>query len=46
MKFTYVISGWEGTTSDVRIIKDALIREDPLLIHELEVIWPICKLLS
>ncbi|XP_072062003.1 protein ALP1-like [Arachis hypogaea] len=24
MKFTYVLSGWEGTTSDSRILKDAL----------------------
>lgn len=34
MKFTYVLAGWEGTTSDSRILKDALTREDPLRIHE------------
>jgi len=34
MKFTYVLAGWEGTTSDSRILKDALIREDPFLIPE------------
>ncbi|XP_019418578.1 PREDICTED: putative nuclease HARBI1 [Lupinus angustifolius] len=34
MKFTYVLAGWEGTTSDSRILKDALSREDPLKILE------------
>lgn len=34
MKFTYVLSGWEGTASDSRILKDALSREDPLLIPQ------------
>ncbi|GKB83039.1 putative nuclease HARBI1 [Tanacetum coccineum] len=32
LKFTYVLSGWEGTKSDSRIIKDALTRDDKLLI--------------
>lgn len=32
LKFTYVLSGWEGTTSDSRIIKDALTRENKLII--------------
>ena len=32
LKFTYVLSGWEGTASDSRIIKDALTRENKLLI--------------
>ena len=32
MKFTYVLSGWEGTASDSRIIKSALQREDGLVI--------------
>ncbi|KAL2346267.1 hypothetical protein Fmac_000267 [Flemingia macrophylla] len=32
MKFTYVLGGWEGTTSDSRILKDVLSREDPLII--------------
>ena len=34
MKFTYVLPGWEGTASDSRIIKNALIREDKLVIPE------------
>ncbi|KAK3188984.1 hypothetical protein Dsin_028545 [Dipteronia sinensis] len=32
LKFTYVLPGWEGTASDSRIIKNALIREDKLII--------------
>ncbi|GJR45075.1 Myb/SANT-like domain-containing protein [Tanacetum coccineum] len=32
LKFTYVLSGWEGTTSDSRIVKDALTRDDKLII--------------
>nr|XP_043639084.1 putative nuclease HARBI1 [Erigeron canadensis] len=31
LKFTYVLSGWESTTSDSRIIKDALSRDDKLV---------------
>jgi len=34
MKFTYVLAGWEGTASDSRILKDALVRDDPLVIPE------------
>ncbi|GJY26317.1 putative nuclease HARBI1 [Tanacetum coccineum] len=34
LKFTYVLSGWEGTASDLRIIKDALTRNDKLLIPD------------
>ncbi|KAI3715589.1 hypothetical protein L6452_22575 [Arctium lappa] len=34
LKFTYVLSGWEGTASDSRIIKNALTRNDKLLIPE------------
>jgi len=34
MKFTYVLAGWEGTTSDSRILKDGLVRDDPLIIPE------------
>ena len=34
MKFTYVLPGWEGTASDSRIIKNALIREDKLIIPQ------------
>ncbi|KAL3516593.1 hypothetical protein ACH5RR_023495 [Cinchona calisaya] len=32
LKFTYVLPGWEGTASDSRIIKNALNREDKLII--------------
>lgn len=32
LKFTYVLSGWEGTASDSRVLKDALTREDKLTI--------------
>ena len=32
LKFTYVLPGWEGIASDSRIIKNALIREDKLII--------------
>nr|KAJ0216805.1 hypothetical protein LSAT_V11C300117690 [Lactuca sativa] len=32
LKFTYILSGWEGTTSDSRILKNALNREDKLVI--------------
>ncbi|XP_027109591.1 uncharacterized protein [Coffea arabica] len=32
MRFTYVLPGWEGTASDSRIIKNALTREDKLII--------------
>lgn len=32
LRFTYVLSGWEGTATDSRIIKDALRREDKLQI--------------
>ncbi|KAK2445398.1 hypothetical protein QL285_016335 [Trifolium repens] len=34
MKFTYVLAGWEGTASDSRILKDALTKQDPLIIPE------------
>ena len=32
MRFTYVLPGWEGTASGSRIIKNALSREDKLII--------------
>ncbi|XVF67480.1 hypothetical protein PTKIN_Ptkin10aG0124900 [Pterospermum kingtungense] len=32
MKFTHVLPGWEGTTSDSRILKNALTRDDKLII--------------
>ncbi|KAG6507966.1 hypothetical protein ZIOFF_033321 [Zingiber officinale] len=32
LKFTYILSGWEGTSSDSRIVKNALSRRDKLLI--------------
>ncbi|KAK2424278.1 putative nuclease HARBI1 [Trifolium repens] len=34
LKFTYVLAGWEGSTSDSRIIKNALTREDKLKIPQ------------
>ncbi|XP_014503249.1 protein ALP1-like [Vigna radiata var. radiata] len=34
MKFTYVLAGWEGTTSDFRILKNALDLDDPLVIPQ------------
>ncbi|GJT63012.1 putative nuclease HARBI1 [Tanacetum coccineum] len=34
LKFTYVLSGWEGTTSDSRIVKDAVTRNDKLIIPD------------
>jgi len=40
MKFMYVLGGWEGTTTDSRILKDTLTCDDPLIIPngELEVL--------
>ena len=32
MRFTYFLPRWEGTASDLRIIKNALSREDKLII--------------
>ncbi|XP_052622595.1 uncharacterized protein LOC111896182 [Lactuca sativa] len=32
LKFTYVLTGWEGTASDSKIIKNAFTRDDKLLI--------------
>ncbi|KAG6481767.1 hypothetical protein ZIOFF_058388 [Zingiber officinale] len=38
LKFTYILSGWEGTASDSRIVKNALSRRDKLLIpHDQQV---------
>ena len=34
LKFTCILNGWEGTTSDSRIIKNAFTRNDKLLIPE------------
>ncbi|XP_022635987.1 protein ALP1-like [Vigna radiata var. radiata] len=34
MKFTYVLAGWESTASDSRILKNALDRDDPLVIPQ------------
>ena len=34
MKFTYVLAGWEGVTSNSRILKDALIQDNPLMVQE------------
>jgi hypothetical protein len=30
MKFIYVLAGWEGSASDSRILRDAIIRENGL----------------
>ncbi|XLU20830.1 hypothetical protein S245_056896, partial [Arachis hypogaea] len=30
MKFTYVLTGWEGTASDSKVLKNALSRDDNL----------------
>ncbi|GKF74716.1 putative nuclease HARBI1, partial [Tanacetum coccineum] len=38
LKSTYVLSGWEGTASDSGIIKDALTRDDKLLILTVNII--------
>ncbi|RDX63081.1 hypothetical protein CR513_58528, partial [Mucuna pruriens] len=35
MKFTCILTGWEDTTFDSRILRDALTREDPIIILEL-----------
>ncbi|KAL5579345.1 hypothetical protein UlMin_011787 [Ulmus minor] len=32
IRFTYVLAGWEGTASDSRVIKNALVRDDNLVI--------------
>ncbi|CAI9295162.1 unnamed protein product [Lactuca saligna] len=32
LKFTYVLTGWEGTASDSRVLKNALNRDDKLVI--------------
>ncbi|KAL4556205.1 hypothetical protein LXL04_038849 [Taraxacum kok-saghyz] len=32
LKFTYILTGWEGTASDSRILRSALTREDKLVI--------------
>ncbi|XP_019256496.1 PREDICTED: uncharacterized protein LOC109234912 [Nicotiana attenuata] len=34
LKFIYVLAGWEGTTSDSRIMKEASNRQDPLKLPE------------
>ena len=34
LKFTYVLPGWEGIASDLRIIKSALTRNDNLKIPQ------------
>ena len=34
LKFTYILPGWEGTTSDSRIMKNVLTRSHPLKIPE------------
>ncbi|XP_047155211.1 uncharacterized protein LOC124826428 [Vigna umbellata] len=39
VKFTYILAGWEGTTSDSRILKNALDRDDPLVIPQGECVY-------
>ena len=34
LKFTYILPSWEGTTSDSKIMKNALTRSHPLKIPE------------
>jgi hypothetical protein len=34
LKFTYVLVGWEGTTSDSRIVKSTLTRQYPLKVPQ------------
>ncbi|XXG58960.1 hypothetical protein AAC387_Pa04g1134 [Persea americana] len=34
MRFTYVLPGWEGTTSDSKIIRNVLVRQDKLIIPQ------------
>ncbi|CAI9302075.1 unnamed protein product [Lactuca saligna] len=36
LKFTYVLTGWEGTASDSRILKNALNRDDKLVIPNVD----------
>ncbi|XP_027153599.1 protein ALP1-like [Coffea eugenioides] len=32
MRFTYVLPGWEGSAADSRVLRDALVRSDPLIV--------------
>ncbi|XP_071912628.1 protein ALP1-like [Coffea arabica] len=32
MRFTYVLPGWEGSAADGRVLRDALVRSDPLIV--------------
>ena len=32
MKFVYVLPGWEGSSSDSRVLRDAMTRRDPFVI--------------
>ena len=32
LKFTYVLAGWEGSAADGRVLRDALARQNPLII--------------
>ena len=32
MKFTYILAGWEGSAADSRVLRDAIVRSDPLIV--------------
>lgn len=32
LKFTYVLPGWEGSAADSKVLRDALVRQDPLVV--------------
>ena len=32
MKFTYILVGWEGFATDSRVLCDAIVRSDPLIV--------------
>ena len=46
LKFTYILPGWEGTAPDSRIIKNALTREDKLIIPNGIFCVEICYMIS
>lgn len=34
MNFVYMLSGWEGSASDIRILKDAVTRRNRFKVHK------------
>ncbi|XP_020269812.1 protein ALP1-like [Asparagus officinalis] len=34
LKFTYVLAGWEGSASDLRVLNNALIRQDKIFVPQ------------